>query len=48
MNKIITEAGGTVMQFVGDMVFAVFGAPEPSADHARRAVRAAVEIGDAD
>jgi class 3 adenylate cyclase/FixJ family two-component response regulator len=32
---------GTVMQFVGDSVMAVFGAPEPQADHADRALCAA-------
>jgi class 3 adenylate cyclase len=32
---------GTVMQFVGDSVMAVFGAPEPVADHADRALSAA-------
>jgi class 3 adenylate cyclase/DNA-binding NarL/FixJ family response regulator len=35
---------GTVMQFVGDSVMAVFGAPEPQADHADRALCAAVAI----
>ena len=29
MNKAIVAAGGTVMQFVGDAVMAVFGAPVP-------------------
>ena len=29
MNKAIVSAGGTVMQFVGDAVMAVFGAPCP-------------------
>ncbi len=32
---------GTVMQFVGDSVMAVFGAPEPQPDHAGCALRAA-------
>ena len=35
---------GTVMQFVGDSVMAVFGAPEPQADHADRALCAADAI----
>jgi class 3 adenylate cyclase/DNA-binding NarL/FixJ family response regulator len=41
MNDAIHAEGGTVMQFVGDAVMGVFGAPEPSADHADRAVVAA-------
>jgi class 3 adenylate cyclase len=41
MNDAIHAEGGTVMQFVGDAVMAVFGAPEPSTDHADRAVAAA-------
>jgi len=32
---------GTVMQFVGDSVMAVFGAPDPQPDHADSALRAA-------
>jgi class 3 adenylate cyclase/ActR/RegA family two-component response regulator len=35
---------GTIMQFVGDSVMAVFGAPEPQADHADRALCAANAI----
>ena len=42
MNRAIIGHGGTVMQYVGDAVMAVFGAPEPSVDHADRAL-AAVE-----
>jgi adenylate cyclase len=41
MNDVILEAGGTVMQFVGDAVMAVFGAPLPLDDHAGRALAAA-------
>src|SRR5262249_1935697 len=41
MNRAILGEGGTVMQFVGDAVMAVFGAPFPREDHANRAVAAA-------
>ncbi|HEX4979450.1 MAG TPA: adenylate/guanylate cyclase domain-containing protein, partial [Acidimicrobiales bacterium] len=41
MNHAIIDIGGTVMQFVGDAVMAVFGAPFPYADHADRAFAAA-------
>src|ERR1700684_1065379 len=41
MNQAILGQDGTVMQFVGDAVMAVFGAPFPQPDHADRAVTAA-------
>lgn len=44
MNKAIVAARGTVMQFVGDAVMAVFGAPVPLEDHAGRAVEAALAM----
>ena len=44
MNKAILGEAGTVMQFVGDAVMAVFGAPFAQADHADRAVAAAVAM----
>ena len=41
MNRAILGVGGTVMQYVGDAVMAVFGAPVASSDHAGRALAAA-------
>ena len=44
MNRAIIGEGGTVMQFVGDAVMAVFGAPVALADHATHAVAAALAM----
>jgi class 3 adenylate cyclase len=51
LNQFFTEVvmaveaeGGVVKQFLGDGVMALFGAPQPYADHAERAVRAALGI----
>jgi class 3 adenylate cyclase/DNA-binding NarL/FixJ family response regulator len=41
MNGAVLAAGGTVMQFVGDSVMAVFGAPLAQDDHARHSADAA-------
>jgi class 3 adenylate cyclase len=41
MNRCILANGGTVMQFVGDSVMAVFGAPIPEQDHAQKALTTA-------
>ena len=40
---IIAQHGGFVVDFLGDAVFAVFGALRPDADHAQRAVACAIE-----
>lgn len=47
MNRAVLGHHGTVMQFVGDAVMAVFGAPVPLDDHAGHAVRAARAMHDA-
>lgn len=46
VTDLILEHGGTVMQYVGDEVFAVFGAPVPREDHPQRAVDCAVAVRD--
>ena len=40
----ILENGGTVDKFIGDAVMAVFGAPAPHPDHARRALETALAM----
>ncbi|NAS22930.1 response regulator [Herbidospora sp. NEAU-GS84] len=44
MNAAILREGGTVMQYVGDAVMAVFGAPDPRPGHAASAVAAARQM----
>ncbi|MDQ4129904.1 MAG: guanylate cyclase, partial [Actinomycetota bacterium] len=44
MNHAIIATGGTVMQFVGDAVMGVFGAPVACPDHADRALAAALAM----
>ncbi len=41
---VILEAGGTVLQFVGDAVMAIWGAPARQADHALRAARTGLAL----
>jgi class 3 adenylate cyclase/DNA-binding NarL/FixJ family response regulator len=44
MNRAILAEGGTIMQYVGDSVMAVFGAPVSAADHADRALAASARM----
>jgi adenylate cyclase len=44
---IVLRHGGHANKFIGDGLLAIFGAPERHADHAERAVDAALEIADA-
>ncbi|HVQ74965.1 MAG TPA: adenylate/guanylate cyclase domain-containing protein [Candidatus Binatia bacterium] len=44
MEGVIRKHGGLVLQFIGDEIEAVFGAPVAAPDHATMAVRAAMEM----
>ncbi len=44
MAEVVVAHGGTIDKFQGDAVMAVFGAPNPQADHADRALRCALAM----
>ena len=44
MTDAVMDAGGTLLGFIGDGIIAVFGAPIETADHADRALAAAVAM----
>ena len=44
MTEIIQRRNGTIIEFIGDGIMAIFGAPAPSDCHASDAVAAAVEM----
>ena len=45
MAEAIQDYGGLILQFLGDEIYAVFGAPVARPDHAARAFRAGLEMG---
>lgn len=47
VSAVIQRRGGTVVEFLGDGLMAVFGAPEAMPEHARISVEAACEVVDA-
>ena len=44
MVRIISDHGGYVVDFLGDSLFAVFGAPQSDPDHAFQAIKCAVAM----
>jgi adenylate cyclase len=41
LSRCVLDTGGTVVDYIGDELFAMWGAPQPQDDHALRAVAAA-------
>ena len=44
MTEPIQKHGGTIIEFIGDGILAIYGAPDYYPDHAERAVASAVEM----
>jgi adenylate cyclase len=47
LSAMVLDHGGTVMQYVGDEIYAAFGAPEIQSDHSARALACAVAMQEA-
>jgi adenylate cyclase len=44
VSDTVLRYGGTVVQYVGDEVFSIFGAPDAQPDHAARALACAAQL----
>ena len=44
MTDVIIEHGGTINEFIGDAIFAIFGVPLSYPDHAERAAVCALPM----
>ncbi len=44
MTEVIVEHHGTIIEFIGDAILVVFGAPFPGEDDTERAVRCAIDM----
>ncbi len=44
MTEAIQDHGGTIIEFIGDGILAIYGAPDYYDDHAARAVAAAIDM----
>ncbi|MDR6756326.1 adenylate cyclase [Mycoplana sp. BE70] len=44
LNDTVNEHGGTIIQFLGDSIFAMWNAPAPDPNHAENACRAALAM----
>lgn len=44
VGRVVTESGGSILGFAGDGIVSLVGAPISCADHAKRAIRIALEI----
>jgi adenylate cyclase len=47
MAEVVIAHGGTINEFIGDAIFAVYGAPVPHPDHAERAAATALAMQEA-
>lgn len=44
LNQVVHEHGGVILQYAGDLIMALFGAPSPCPDHAKRAAQCALAM----
>jgi class 3 adenylate cyclase len=47
MAEVVIAHGGTINEFIGDAIFAIYGAPVPHPDHAERAAATALAMQEA-